>query len=82
MKLMLLIIPTIQKTVKPMASGPGTRMSPGPERVVDPATRDAQRRPRRREAELAEELPAGAEVEQVVEERRAPRPARRRRAAR
>ena len=35
MKLMLLIIPTIQTTVNPAANGPSSRMLPGPERVVD-----------------------------------------------
>ena len=41
-QLMLLIIPTIQKIVNPMAIGGAKRDDPGPERVVDDVDLDAE----------------------------------------
>ena len=68
MKLMLLIIPTIQKIVKPMANGALERDRPGAERVVEVGDRDPGRDREQRDAELAQQLPAGPELEVVVEE--------------
>ena len=68
MKLMLLIIPTIQKTVNPTAidaGEPDDRRPPNgfamKSMVIPSATAHSA------EADLAGELPAGAQVEQVVE---------------
>ena len=67
MKLMLLIMPTIQNTVKPTANELVEPDDARPERVGDELDADAQRDRERGQPELAEELPAGAQVELVVE---------------
>ncbi len=66
-QLMLLIIPTIQKIVNPIANAPSKRMHAAAERIRDEVDGDAERDGEDRERELAEELPAGAQVEQVVD---------------
>ena len=66
-QLMLLIIPTIQKIVNPMAIGGAKRDDPGPERVVDEVDLDAERDGARSQRDLTEELPARPQVEQVVQ---------------
>ena len=67
MKLMLLIIPTIQKTVKRDRERPSNRIRPAAERVRDELDVDPEGDREQPEAELADELPARAEVEEVVE---------------
>ena len=67
MKLMLLIIPTIQKIVKPAANGAAERDDVAAERVRDERDVDPEGDREDAEADLAGELPAGAEVEEVVD---------------
>ena len=78
MKLMLLIIPTIQKTVKPAANAVGERDDAAAERVRDERRCVIPRATAKHaEPELAGELPARPEVEEVVDraERRGRGPA-------
>ena len=65
-QLMLLIIPTIQKIVNPMATMAREADDPGAERVVDDVDLDAERDGARGQRDLTEELPARPQVEQVV----------------
>ena len=66
-QLMLLIIPTTQKIVRPAATAASKRTTPGPnglamKSIVTPAATAADA-----EQDLAKELPSGAQVEQVVD---------------
>ena len=67
MKFRLLIMPTIQTTVNAIPTGDGEQDVARPERVADEGDDDPRRDGDARERELAEELPARAEVEPVVE---------------
>ena len=71
MKLMLLIIPTIQSIVKPIANGPVRTMLPGPNGLLMNVTVMPAATASSGEHELAEQLPAGPELERVVEDARA-----------
>ena len=68
MKLMLLIIPMIQTIVNPIANGPVEGDVPGAERVVDEGHGDPGHDREGGQRDLAEQLPAGAELERVVED--------------
>ena len=68
MKLMLLIIPTIHSIVNPIANGPVRTMLPGPNGLLMNVTVIPARTASSGERELAQELPAGAELEGVVED--------------
>ena len=65
-QLMLLIMPTIQKIVKPGREAPSKRIDAAAERVVDEVDHDPERDRPAGQDELAGELPASAQVEQVV----------------
>ena len=67
MKLMLLIIPTIQTMVNATANASRGDQA-GPERVGDEVDRDPEGDRHERDSELADELPAGPDLEDVVEE--------------
>ena len=60
MKLMLLIIPTIQTTVNPIANGPSSRMTPGPNGLLTSSTMHIQADRERGPARAGRELPASA----------------------
>ena len=70
MKLMLLIMPTIQRTVAAAAIGPPakSRCRPRPNGKLTVDHGDAQGHGDAGQGELAEQLPAGPQLEEVVEE--------------
>ena len=71
MKLMLLIMPTIQMHGRhdaPIERRESSSVPLGDERIVDAGDGDSQRHGDAGQHELAEELPAGPQLEPVVEE--------------
>ena len=68
MKLMLLIIPTNHRTVNPTATGPSNGMTRGPNGFCDEVDGDPAEDRDAGQPDLAEELPAGPQVEVVVDD--------------
>ena len=67
MKLMLLIIPAIHRTLNPIANGPSSWSDWPPERVRDEVDAVAEDDREQGQPELAGELPARPQVQGVVD---------------